>query len=207
MQRHRLLILFGSLVALIGGLPVARALASTPFAITATNVTMPSSGNGVSNYTITGIPAPGTVTIGCLFSGTITTARIPTCTYGPITSIPVTADQALTGTIEFYPFGVAVPVELHRTPRRSGHLPAAGGALAGALMLGFGARRRRWRWLALAVFALGALGTAGGMIGCGGVSTSMTPGTYQYTITASYEASGTAPLGRILSTNIEVTVP
>ena len=61
--------------------------------MTATNVTMPSSGDGASQYTVTGIPASGTVTISCLFTGTITTARIPECAAGPIASTQVTAGQ------------------------------------------------------------------------------------------------------------------
>ena len=143
MQRHRLLIFLGSLAAVICGLPAARALSTTSVSITATNVTMPSSGNGVSNYTINGIPASGTVTVGCLYSGAISTARIPSCTYGPIVSTAVTAGEIVNGTIQFYPFGAAVPVGLRKAPRPSGHLPAAGLGLAGILMVGLGARQEK----------------------------------------------------------------
>ena len=79
MQRHRLLILFGALAVVICWLPAARAF-TTGVSITATSVTMPSSGNGQSQYTINGIPASGTVSVDCLFTGTITTAKIPSCT-------------------------------------------------------------------------------------------------------------------------------
>jgi hypothetical protein len=208
MQRYRLLILSGLLAAAFLSTSGAPALASAPLAIAATNVTMPSSGNGVSNFTITGIPGAGTVTIGCLYSGTLSIAnlRIPSCTYGPVATIPVTAGQTLTGTIQFYPFGAAIPVGLHRTPRRLGHLSAAGLALAGALMLGFGLRRGRRRWFALALFAVGALAGMAGISGCGGLSNAMTPGTYQYTILTSYQDTASPILSAILNTNVEVTV-
>jgi hypothetical protein len=183
-----------------------RALANAPISITATNVTMPSSGNGQSQYTVTGIPTAGTVSVDCLFSGAISNAKIPNCTYGPLVATPVTAGQTLTGTIQFYPFGVATPVGLHRAPRRSGHLPAGGVALAGVLMLGF--RRKAWRWLAVAMLAVGSLAGMSGISGCGGLgfSNAMTPGTYQYTIVAAYNSSTPTILGSIADANVEVTV-
>jgi len=190
----------------ICGLPAARALPAG-VSIIATNVTMPPSGNGQSQYTVHGIPASGTVTVDCLFTGTITTARIPNCTYGPIQSTAVAAGQVVTGTIQFYPFGAVVPVGLRKTPSRSGHLPAAGLALAGVLMLGFGARRGKGRLFALAVFAMGALAGVSGITGCGGLSNAMTPGTYQYTIVASYQDTGSPILSAIVSSTVEVTVP
>jgi hypothetical protein len=117
------------------------------------------------------------------------------------------SEQLGAGTVYFYPFGAAVPVGLRRAPHRSGHLPAAGLALAGALMLGFGLRRRARGWLALAVFAAGALAGVAGISGCTAGLIGMTPGTYQYTITAIFEASGPAILGAQATTTINVTVP
>jgi hypothetical protein len=194
MQNHRLLVFFGLFLAVICGFSGASALAATPLAITATNVTMPSSGNGTSLYMITGIPAAGTVTISCLFTGTPTKANIPNCTYNTsFTAIPVTAGQTLTGTVNFYAFG---------------HLPAAGMALVGGLMLGFGFRRKLWRWLAVAVLALGTIAGVIGLNGCGGKGTIYlpTPGTYQYTIYANYVDS-VNPIGSaILQANVNVTV-
>jgi hypothetical protein len=206
-MQSRLFLGYGAVLAVLCGLSGSYALAATPFTITAANVTMPSSGNGSTEYTVTGIPAAGTVEIGCLFSGTITTAKIPNCTYGPVELIPVTAGQTLTGTIEFYPFGVAVPAGLHRMPRRSGNFPAAGLALTGALMLGFGWRRRARRWLMLSVIAVGTLAGLAGISACGGNSRAMTPGTYQYTVTAVYAPSPQTPLEDLTTTTINVTVP
>jgi len=196
MRNHLPLFFFGLFLTVICGFSGVSALAATPFAITATNVTMPSSGNGTSQYTITGIPAAGTVTISCLFTGTPTNANIPNCTYNTsFVAIPVTAGQTLTGTVDFYPFG---------------HLPAAALALAGWIVLGFGFRRRARRWLAVAVLALGTLVGVSGINGCGGKGFPMTPtptpGTYQYTIIASYQDSANLIGSVILEANVNVTV-
>jgi len=179
--------------------------AAPAFAITAANVTMPNSGAGTSQWTVTGIPLTGTLYVSCLYAGTATMARIPTCaTPGPVQAPKsVTAGQTVTGTIYFYPYGTPMPVGL----RREGHAPAAGLALAGGLLLGFGLRRRAQRWFALTVLALGALVGLAGMTACGGSFNGMTPGTYQYTLTADNEASPVTPLGQGVSTTINVTVP
>jgi hypothetical protein len=91
-------------------------------------------------------------------------------------------------------------------PRRSGHLPMAGLALAGALLLGFGMRRRASRWLTLVLLAVGTLAGPAGISACGGSGNGMTPGTYLYTITASFEADPVTPLGQAVTTTISVTV-
>ena len=211
MQSHRLLVLFGVLLAVSCGLSGARALASTPFAIAATNVTMPSSGYGSSQYTIAGIPSAGTVTRSCLYTGPITGAKIPLYC-GPVgpPSIPVEAGETLTGAVLFVPFGQIPPPGLgvlRSAPRPSGHLPAAGLALAGALMLGFSFRRRARRWLVLTVLAAGTLTGLAGIGACGGNSNAMTPGTYQYTISAAYADSVNPAQGAISTATISVTVP
>ncbi|MGD0683255.1 MAG: hypothetical protein ABR990_14540 [Terracidiphilus sp.] len=206
MQSHRLLILFGALFAASYGFSGAPALAATPFAITATNVTMPTTGNGVSQFTITGIPGDGTISMSCEYSGTEIVVKIPVCPMTPPALITVTAGETLTGSILFYPYGSPIPAGLHRTPRRSGPLPASGLALAGALILGFGLRRRARRWLTLVLLAAGTLAGVGGISGCirGPL---MTPGTYPYTIMAEWTASGPAILSSQVTTTVNVTVP
>ncbi|HME58436.1 MAG TPA: hypothetical protein VKF63_08855 [Terracidiphilus sp.] len=211
MQCHRKLILFGSLFAIVCWLSGVRALAVTPYAITATNVTMPSSGYGTSQFTVSGIPGAGTVTIGCAYSGPVTVAKIPQfCGVVGAPGIPVPAGETtFSGNILFVPFGQVPPpglAELRLTPHHSGHLPATALALAGALMLGFSFRRRARRWLAMIVFATVTLVGLAGISGCieGNV---MTPGTYQYTISAAWTASGPVILSQLATTNINVTVP
>jgi hypothetical protein len=95
---------------------------------------------------------------------------------------------------------------LHGVPLPLGHLPAAGLALAGALMLGFGFRRRASRWLTLLLLAAGALASATGISGCS-AGNPMTSGTYQYTITAHWVDPVTTNTGIEVTTNINVTVP
>ncbi|MGA2170188.1 MAG: hypothetical protein ABSG62_18475 [Terracidiphilus sp.] len=210
MQRRCLVFLLALILIFSFGFSGARALASTPFAIAATNVAMPSSGNGSSQYTITGVPAAGTVIVTCVPTGPISEAKIPNCELLAPPPISVEAGQTLTGTVTFYPITGAVPgsAGLRRAPRRSGRLPAAGLALAGALMFGFSFRRRVWRWLALGVFAVGAVAGLAGISGCGGNGSfnGMTPGTYPYSISAEFEETGSNVI-QTVGTTINVTVP
>ena len=176
--------------------------AATPqFGITAANVTMPSSGMGQSAYTVTGIPITGNLGVVCQYSGPATQASLPDCSYGPFAQWPVTAGQTFTGAIEFYPAGVGVPQER----REPGHAPEAGLALGGALLLGLGLRRTRG-WLSLVMLAAVSLAGLAGLCACVGGMNGMTPGTYQYTITA----GNTGTLNNLAagaSTTISVTVP
>jgi Ni,Fe-hydrogenase I small subunit len=182
-------------------------MAATPFAITATNVTMPTTGNGVSQFEITGIPGDGTLGMSCRYSGTEIVVKIPVCPMTPPVLYTVTAGQTLTGSIAFYPYGAPIPASLHKMPHRSCHLPADALALAGVSMLGFGLRRRARRWLASALIAVGTLAVTAGINACGGNSNAMTTGTYPYTIAANWTASGPAILSSQANTTINVTVP
>lgn len=193
----------------------------TPFAITASNLTMPSitvtttTGGvtsihlGSSAFSVTGIPGAGTMTIGCQYSGPVTDAKIPeACGTVGAPGIPIAArETTLTGTVYFVPYGMTIPSlgKLDNAPRLPGHLPAAGLALAGALMLGFGLRRRRRRWLALVLFAAGALAGSIGISACSAGDPGMTPGTYQYTISAGFQPSNTNVI-EDRSTTITLTV-
>jgi hypothetical protein len=206
MQNRLLLLLFGSLLTVSCGFSVASAQPTTPFAITATNVTMPMTGDGVSEYTVTGIPGDGVIQFNCAYSGPATVARIPLCPMTPPVELQVTAGETLTGQIEFYPYGSVIAASLRSTPRRSNHLPAAGMAVACAFLLGFGLRRRARRWLAMLVFAAGTLAGVGGISGCIN-GPPMTPGTYQYTIMASWSSTTPAILSSQTTTTISVTVP
>lgn len=178
--------------------------ATSAYAITAANVTMPMHGNGSTQYTVTAIPMSGTLSVSCQYAGMGTNLKIPDCNYGPVVApTPVTAGQTVKGTISFYPYGSAVPVGLRRTRAA----PWTGLTLAGAFLLGFGLRRRTRRLLALVALAVGTLGGLSAITACGGNPNAMTPGTYQFTLTAANEAGGNAPLGQGASTTISVTVP
>jgi hypothetical protein len=201
MRNRNLLFLFGILLTFVFGMTVARA-ATSGYAISATNVTMPSSRGTSSPYTVTQVQFTGTLVVGCQYTGPTTVARIPTC-YAPPVALSVTAGQTSTGAVTLDPWGVPIPVGA----RRPGRVPLDGFALAGALLLGLGLRRRRTGPMAMLVLAIGSLASTMAMEAC---STSpgngMTPGTYAYTISANNESSGVTPLGAATTTTIQVTV-
>lgn len=171
--------------------------AAEPYAITASNFTMPMSGNGVSSYTVTGIPSTGTLAIACQYSGPTTSAKIPTCGGGPLMVNQVTAGETFKGTMEFFPYGVVVPLAERNAEGTGIALMTA----AGVLLLGI--RRGTARWFAVIVLGGAALT---GFSACGAGS-GMTAGTYQFKISANNEANPNTPLGQGVSTRITVTVP
>jgi hypothetical protein len=180
------------------------AFGSTEFSISATNVTMPIKGNGSTQYTVSGIPITGTLNVTCQYSGPVTDANLPTCTYGPLHSpMPVNAGQTVSGNISFFPYGSAIPA----SSKRSVHIQSKALALAGTLLLGLGFRRRCGGRRLLMFFALASLFGAVSLSACGGAAMNgMTQGTYQYTLQA--ENAGTVNnLTASASTNISVTVP
>ncbi len=206
MHSRRIFVLFGLILTFSFGFFGTRALASAPFTITATNVTMPESGNGSSEVTISVIPGNGgTIRLSCSYSGPATTAKIPVCECNLSVQFTVEGGQTITESVIFCPYGSPIPAALLSAPSPQGHLPAAGLSLAGALMLGFGLRRKARRWLVLALIATGTLAGLAGISACAGGSNGMTPGGYQYTITAGFNPIFTNVIIPA-STTINVTV-
>lgn len=198
MRNRNLPFLFGIILTLVFGTNLSPAAAPS-YAISATNVTMPSSGGTSSPYTVTQVQFTGTLVVTCQYSGPTTVARIPTC-YAPPVALAVTAGQSYTGAVTLDPWGVPIPVGA----RRPGRWPLGGLALTGALVLGIGLRRRRSGPMAMMVLALGLMA----MGACSASpSNGMTPGTYVYTISADNESGGVTPLGVAATTTIQVTVP
>jgi hypothetical protein len=217
MQRVRLLAVLGIIAFVTVTLSGAQLLAATPsFTITATNVTLSSatsSGIGSSSFTLTSVNGyAGQVRVNCNPPTPPAGVKVPYCGYGvpsgtaaipaqpPIT---LTANEAATGTIAFYnaavPCSNPCPASLpHRAVRG---LPQ-GLALAGALLLGFGFRRRARRWLTLTLLAVGALAGLAAISACGGNNDVVTPGTYVYTISATDVATAVT-----VTTSVNVTVP
>jgi hypothetical protein len=214
MQKSRLLVLLGlplTFSLLYPGSPVLAAAPATPaFTIAATNVTMSSStstGTGSSSLTITSVNGyTGTIGIICGGPTYQPGITVPACNFGGpavIAIVPLTANQVATATIAFdntLPCNPC-PVSL---PRRGGRGQAPALALAGALLLGFGIRRRAARWLTLTLLAAGTLAGLAAIGACGGSSSGrvVTPGTYAYTITARDMNANTS-----VSTTINLTVP
>jgi hypothetical protein len=203
-MRMRLRAGFGLCVAAGLAMSAAPARGANPpaYAITATNVTMPASGNGETHYKVSGIPNTGTLELSCQYSGPQTTAKIPICGAGPVAQMQVTAGQTVTGTITFWPYGSPVPASAQRA-----HRPAGALIWAGLLLAGLGLRRRLPGAVSRAIVLALALAGLGGIAACGANPNAMTSGAYAYSITADNEASPLQPLGQGVSTTIEVTVP
>jgi hypothetical protein len=212
MQKYRLPVVYGLLLAFSFLVSSSPALAPTPgFTITASNVTMSnggSSGVGSSTVTLTSVNGyTGTVGVTCGAPTEPAEVNVPVCNLGGPAFVileTLTANQVVTGTIGFFntrPPCNPCPVSL---PRRGGHGLAQGLALAGVLLLGFGIRRRAARWLTLTLLATGTLAGLVGISACGGNNSvvTATPGTYAYTLTAVDEKTAVA-----VSTTINVTVP
>lgn len=209
MPKIRLFAVLGFLIAF--NLFCSDALAATPsFTFTATNVTISSassSGSGSSSFTLTSVNGY-TGTVGIICSGPTPPAgvNVPVCSFGGPAYQAIealTSNQAVTGTIVFLnsrPPCNPCPVSL---PHRRATGLAPGLALAGALLLGFGIRRRTGRWLTLTLFALGTLTGLAGISACGGGNNNaVTPGTYVYTLSA----ADTQSL-KSVTASINVTVP
>jgi hypothetical protein len=199
MKQHRQFVLCAVVALFLGAIALAPLAAAAPaFTITAANVIISSSGTGSSQFTVTGIPVTGTIVLSCGYSGSLALGGLPICPLTPPAARPVTAGGTLTGVISFYPPNTVIPASVSEV----------GLALAGALLVGFGLRRRA-RWpLAMLLVALGSLAGLMGVSACGGHSSIHMPkGTYPYTITAvDSPSAGTGPT-YVASTIIQVTVP
>jgi hypothetical protein len=159
--------------------------ASTPsFTISATNVIMPSSGDGSIPFVLTSVDGyVGTVAVSCPEVNAPTGARIPDCGGGPVFALNLTADEKATGNLVLTPYGVPVPLA------------------SGALLIGLALRRRKIGWPTLALVLACTLASLGEVVGCGSGTSGMTPGTYAYTLTAT-----DAKTNVVVSTTANVTV-
>lgn len=162
------------------------------YSISAVDVVMPAVGNATSQYTVIAVPSTGTLTISCSSAAPIaSTTKAPVCFAGIPHAIPVVAGQTVTGTILFVPYGTALP----------GIVPAA----AAMIMIGFAALRRRRRLTAI-TFAAIAAGLAP-LSSCGGTSNGMTPGTYQFTVSAVNNPAAGGSTSYLAQTTVTVKVP
>ncbi len=183
------------------------AAAAPAYAIAATNVTMPMSGNGSSSWTVTGTPMTGTLWVTCQYTGPATDAKIPQCGGGPVAGIQVNEGQTYSGTVTFYPYGSAIPLDRQKASRIGPSTAIV--SLAGVFLFGFGFRRQfRGRFSAL-LLAICAFAILLAISACGGNSNGMTSGTYPYTITAGNQSGNggnTSPVQEV-STTVNATVP
>jgi hypothetical protein len=205
MQRYRLLVVLIILATFTVVFSAPPALAATPaFTITATDVTMSSSGSsgsGSTTFTLTSINGyAGTVGLNCSPATLPAGVKVPICGGGgPALTYSLTANQVVTGIIGL--INSCSPC-LVRLPHRRSRGLTPGLALAGALLLRFGFRRRAARWLTIALLAVGLLAGLAGISACGGNSSGVTPGNYAYTITATDVRTSVS-----VTTSVNVTVP
>jgi hypothetical protein len=121
MQTRPLPLFLGLLLTFCSGFPGAQAAppAAPHFTLTATNVVMPATGLGSSHTTVTSVDGySGSIVFSCKYTGPRTSARIPTCEYGPIAVWPLKANQTLKGAIFFFPPGSAIPLGAAAGPLR-----------------------------------------------------------------------------------------
>ena len=200
--------ILGPILVLILGFGGTEAVAATPsFTISATNATMPTSGNGTITWTLTSINGfAGTVGVSCGPTDPPTHSILPQCNYTgiPVASPPYTL--AANGTVtESFNLVANIPrctgpcpVNFQRRPRHRGMTLALAGAL-----LGLGFRRRAPRWSMLALLTVSALAGLAGISGCG-TNPTLTPGSFAYTLTAFQTGTSTVMTA---DTTVSVTVP
>ena len=185
-MRLRGSLLFGLLLVFASVLTSLPACAATPtFTVSATNVTMPSSGNGAVPFTLASVNGyVGTVVVQCPEINAPAGARVPICGEGPLEAYSLAADEVITNTLALLSYGSPVPIA------------------ASALVFGPGIwPKRKLRWSMLALVFVGTLVSLGSFLGCGGGTPGMTPGTYAYTVTATDVETNTS-----VSTTANVTV-
>lgn len=220
MQERRALALLAASIAFISGIGSGHAQGATPsFTITASNVTMPSSGTGSIAFTLTSVNGwAGNVVVGCGPTNPPTGAIVPDCEYAGGAAEPaqppisLAANGTATGSAslvaEITPCNPC-PANLPIRPRHQGtpsHGRPVSLALAGALLLALGFRRRAARWLTLTLMMVAMLGGLAGIGACGSSGKTLTAGIYAYTLTATGTQTTTnAQLTETTTAN--VTVP
>ncbi len=199
MQRHAIPVFLPTLVLALS--PTLNMAATPSFTISATNTTLSSNGSGSIPIALTSVDGyAGQIGIACTPPSVPAGTLLPYCGGGPAYQIKLTANATVDGSVGL----TAGPVPLATT--RLNH-PSRGAeaawAFAGVLLLGFGFRRKRMRWLSMLLLSIGLLAGLAGIDACAGSGTpTLTPGTYAYTITATdVNTSASA------STTVQVTVP
>lgn len=191
-------------------LPLFAAPAPVPrFTISASNVSMPTSGSVAIPFTLTSTNGfAGLVAVDCAAPTVAANVRAPYCNQGgPIMAYTLAADGTTPGSM------IIVAVKPNLTPLASRSRPGKSGqeggwAIAGVAMLGLGLRKKIPRRLAGMSIAVGTVLTLAGIgiCGCGGPPT-LTPGAYVFTLTATSVSNGTGSSAVTASTTATVTVP
>ncbi len=206
MTRNKVLIHLIAIPALASSLSPAQVPTPAPsFTISASNVTMPSSGTVPIPFTLTSVNGfAGMVSVTCAAPTEPMGVNAPYCEQGgPVLAYTLAADGTATGSISI----VAIepnPVPLATRSSLARRHEGVSWALAGFLVMGIGLRRKRARQftrIALAVGMMAALAGIG-LCGCGGPPT-LTPGAYVFTFNATSVSTPTI----MASATSTVTVP
>jgi len=179
--------------------------ATTDFTITATSVVMSSngsSGTGSTTFTLTSVNGyTGSVQVVCDPPTPPVGTTIPYCGGGPVSrAYPLTANGTAKGSISFT--NVPVPEAAASLPSNKSPGKSIALGLASLLFLGLRFRLKAARWFTLVLLAVVTLVGLSGFVACGGSSSAVTPGTYDYVIKATDINTSAS-----VSTSIGVTVP
>lgn len=205
MNRNVALSCVAGLVAFAVGAGGAQMPAPVPsFTISASNITMPSSGEGGIPFTLTSVNGfAGSIGVSCTPPAPPVGVREAQCGGGP-SGVPIAlaANATAAGNsglmaYVYFPPKASSKLNLER--------PGGGTswALAGVLMLGFGLHRRRARRSGILLLAVGMLIGLMGISACSAGPETLTPGVYTYTLNASEENNTSFSA----STTVQVTVP
>ncbi len=178
----------------------ASAQAAPHFVISATNATMSASGASI-RFTLTSVDGyAGKLGVNCEAANPPAGARLPYCGGGPVSQITLAANGTATGVVGL----TAGPVPLASAggSNAPGRGSDAGWAMAGVVLLSLGFIRRRARWLSVLLLVAGTLAGLATLNACGGGPPTLTPGTYDYTLTA-FDTSTNVTA----ATTVKVTVP
>ena len=187
----------------------------SPFALSATPVTIPAPGATTANTsTITVAPFggfTGAVYLSCALSSSPTGAvHPPTCSV-PSNSLNTTGTNSVTAAMTI---NSTAPSSALLYPLPPGQGWFAAEAITGVLLLfpfWMSLRRRHWRLAAASFLVL--LCIAGGLVGCGGGSTKTpppppvnpgtTPGSYTFTVSGSFTANGVSQAQSTVTVTIQ----
>ncbi len=176
------------------------------FTISASNVTMPSSGTVPIPFTLTSVNGfAGMVSVTCVAPTEPMGVTAPYCDQGgPVLAYTLAADGTATGSISI----IAIepnPVPLATRSGLARHSEGSSWAMAGLLVIGIGLRRKRARQLTGVSLGVGVMIVLAGigLCGCGGPPT-LTPGAYVFKLKAT---SVSITPSMTASTTSTITVP
>lgn len=172
----------------VGAAPAVAQVPTGTFTISAGSATITRTGSGSIPFTLTSVNGfAGQIVVGCAPPTVPAGVKIPLCGGGPFHLYTLTADQVLTDSLTLYSYGSGIPAGV--VPVKS---PVLAVLLVVLLLSGLTVRRRWARRLTLPLVVV-ALIPFSSILGCGTAPQGFTPGTYNYTVTASQYGS-TTPL-------------